>query len=137
MMHIMILGLDEDVKLLVEAFKSQGKLIKWTVLTNERLDDSQKHFAKKHNMQVKSNIHASEQIDVVFLRSRNESALLEGILASRENLTIIPREMYLLLIHHIKKAQQSTDIPLEMNKLILETAHDGMIIVDAYEHIQF
>ncbi len=136
-MHMMIFGLDENVKLLVEAFKNKSKRITWTMITNESLDDSQKQFAKKHDIHVKFDIHASEQIDVVFLTDRNESALLDGVLKSREPLTIIPREIYLLLIHYLKKTKQSRDIPLEMNELILETAHDGMIIVNAYGHIQF
>lgn len=134
---MVIYGLDKDVKILVETLTEEQISSKWTIISKESFNDQDKQFIKKYDLRVSTNVHALKDVDVVFINNDNESALHKRGVVSCKHATTIPNKIYTVIIQQIKQANVNKNIPLEMNTLILETIHDGMIIVDEKAHIQF
>ena len=136
-MHILIFGLDEDVKLFIQAIQTNQTNITWTVHTNKPLSSSQENFIDKHNISLSFNMHEVKDVDVVLQNVDNVSALTELSTLEDEYPIIIPKTFYDFIVGLLKETYQKKDHDLEVNELILETIHDGMIIVDQHERIRF
>lgn len=136
-MHILIFGLDEDVKLFIKAFQINQTNLTWTVITNKPMSSSQQDFLDEQNISLSFNLQEVKDVDVILHNNENVSALSKLVNNTDNKPFVIPKEFYNFIVGLLRETYGNKDYEQEVNELILETIHDGMIIVDRHERVRF